>query len=36
LINSEVIEAELRKMSNIDKLKQIKDLLKIANFKVIL
>jgi predicted nucleic acid-binding protein len=36
LINSEVIEAELRKMTNLDKLKQIKQLLKIADGKIIL
>ena len=36
LANSEVIEAELRKMTNLDKLKEIKQLLKIADFKIIL
>ncbi|MBL1208973.1 PIN domain-containing protein [Geminocystis sp. GBBB08] len=34
LINSEAIEAELKRMTNLDKLKEIKKLLKIAKFKV--
>lgn len=36
LISSEVVEVELRKMKNIDKLKQIKNLLKKADYIIIL
>ena len=36
LISSEVIEAELSKMNNLDKLNEIKKILKIADFKIIL
>lgn len=36
LLSSEVVEVELRKMKNIDKLKQIKDLLKKAHSTIIL
>lgn len=36
LISSETIDVELKRMSNLDKLKEIKKLLKIANSKVII
>ena len=36
LVSSEVVEVELKKMKNIDKLKQIKDLLKKVDHRIIL
>jgi predicted nucleic acid-binding protein len=36
LVSSEVIEAELRKMTNLDKLKEIRELLKLVSHQIIL
>lgn len=36
LVSSEVIEAELRKMANLDKLKEIRELLKLVDYQIIL
>jgi predicted nucleic acid-binding protein len=36
LVSSEVVEAELRKMTNLDKLKEIRELLKLVAYKIIL
>ncbi|MBN3897661.1 MAG: PIN domain-containing protein [Nostoc sp. NOS(2021)] len=36
LVSSEAIEAELRKMTNLDKFKEIRELLKLVNYQIIL
>ncbi|MDK2409914.1 type II toxin-antitoxin system VapC family toxin [Aphanizomenon sp. PH219] len=36
LVTSEAIQAELRKMTNIDKLKEIRELLKLVDYQIIL
>jgi predicted nucleic acid-binding protein len=36
LVSSEAIEAELRKMTNLDKLKEIRELLKLVDYQIIL
>lgn len=36
LVSSEAIEAELRKMTNLDKFKEIREILKLVNYKIIL
>ncbi|AFZ60635.1 PIN domain-containing protein [Anabaena cylindrica FACHB-243] len=36
LVSSEAIQAELRKMTNIDKLKEIRELLKLVDYQIVL